>query len=546
MRKINSQEFLQGLNREGVENCIILNSVEVVNSELFTESIVISNCTFEQSVLISDCSFKGSLIFKDCIFKSDFKIHSCCFDYLCFDGENFKTVNFSGLIKKFSTGKIQFVKGVYEKLLIEAVLFECELEVNSITVEEIILLHTEFENKIRFDGTDLKIKTLFVEKNNFDNRLDFVLGSVYEMFHMRSSIFNGTVLFYLSFHVKMFLIGHIFSKLSFTINYLNNINSLSINSSTFDGEFHCHKPYNNEKVKGDLSVYLDGLLKGKLIFSDISINSFDVAGTNLGVITINNISIGDFSIVSFSNLNSFMINNLSPNMGNSYFVIDKSNVGKIELLNTNLKKFDEVVIVNSNVSDIVLSNSVLPEKIQIANKDSKIGYGPSEELELKEASFFRETYRQLRIALEKQGNQSLALSYKAKEFYFLRKELPFGWDKMLLYLNYISNNHGISWSRGVFFTLGTAFVFFTAYNLTLTESSKYFFWTLNTSGKETWQASIIGFDGYIDFLLSFPKVVVNEEPPLRSSSKVIILLARIFMGYGIYQTISAFRKYGKS
>ncbi|MGV3596926.1 MAG: pentapeptide repeat-containing protein [Bacteroidota bacterium] len=564
--KIFSNDFLKSLIQGKVQNLSVINSFTLEESKGLTDSLIITNCTFEKEVSISGCNFKGLIVFKNCIFNSavkisesvfrgdlqfngcifsnSLKIDSCSFNYLKFDGGEVEEVCFLGTIKSIDGGKVQFMGGDFKKIRIEVKLFECELEIKSASIYEIFFLESDFQDNVMFDGENLAIDWLFMEKCSFNKRLDFKKGTISGFLDFRKSNFYDTVLLYPDFKIKQLNLNNVSSGHSFTLNYFKNIDSISISSCHFEDEFLCHTDYNEEIINDNLSISLNGVIKGKLIFENLSISHFNVGATNLGIISINNVDVWNFTAVSLFNLNSFIINNLKSNSRTSFFVISESNVGKMELLNTNLKLFAEVIIVNSNVSEIVLSNSVLPEIIQIASENPRIGYGPSKEILLEWWSFYRETYRQLKIASEKQGNRNQALRYKAKEFYYLRKELDFGWDKILLYLNYISNNHGISWSRSVLFTLLTAFVFFILYNQTLPD--KYFYWTFDTTVKETYQAFLTGLSGYVDFLLSFPRIVVNEEKQLRVSSKLTILLARIFMGYGIYQTISAFRKYGKT
>jgi hypothetical protein len=564
MKKINSNEFVELLSKDLGGNDLLIGNISISGKRIgskivfidclfdndvsfkdyqFSDSLIFESCRFEGKFIISKTSFEKELHFNNCTISDSLEIYSCNFRRLKFDEGDINELYFSGPISQIPDSNITFEKGKFKKIKIEANEFGSELEVKSITANEIFISGTEFKKNVTFDSEELLINLLAIEKCNFNKRIDFKCGTISEFLDFRKSSFHDTALFYTEFNINQLFLNNIFSEHSFTINYFNNISSISISSCNFGDEFLCQKGYDKEKTNDDLSISLDGILKGKLIFADFSISHLDVSGTNLGIILINNVDVWNFTAVSFFNINSFIINNLGANSPNSFFVISESNVGKMELLNTNLKMFNEVIISSSNVSEIVLSNSALPEIIQIASKNPRIGYGPSKGSQLAESSFFRETYRQLRIAVEKQGNQNLALRYKSKEFYYLRKELPFGWDKVLLYINYISNNHGISWSRGILFTLSITFLFFIAYNQTL--SDKYFFWTFDLSFKDFYKAFSIGLDGYVDFLSSFPKIVLNEEKLSNTSSKIIVFLARIFMGYGIYQTISAFRKYGK-
>jgi len=56
------------------------------------------------------------------------------------------------------------------------------------------------------------------------------------------------------------------------------------------------------------------------------------------------------------------------------------------------------------------------------------------------------------------------------------------------------------------------------------------------------------FKDYILFITSFPKLSLDKYSTFNSIWYVslIIWLSRIFITYGIYQTVAAFRKYGKT
>lgn len=125
--------------------------------------------------------------------------------------------------------------------------------------------------------------------------------------------------------------------------------------------------------------------------------------------------------------------------------------------------------------------------------------------------------------------------YKKTTKYFQRKE-----ENIIIFFNYISNNFGQSWLRGLFFTLIFTAIFFSLFinlskiilefNFTwdsFCETTEYFIQFLNLTN---WN--------YHPF-----KIGINNEYHL---GYIILFIGRIFIGYGYYQIISAFRKYGKN
>lgn len=105
-----------------------------------------------------------------------------------------------------------------------------------------------------------------------------------------------------------------------------------------------------------------------------------------------------------------------------------------------------------------------------------------------------------------------------------------------LFLNYCSNDHGTSWVRGLGFTLFFA-VLFTR-------------WIYSTLGIDlVFDLSPSGVDffvkGFLDVLniLNYSDTINGIELPW--TGRVIHLISRVVIAYGVYQVVSAFRSYGK-
>lgn len=101
----------------------------------------------------------------------------------------------------------------------------------------------------------------------------------------------------------------------------------------------------------------------------------------------------------------------------------------------------------------------------------------------------------------------------------------------MLLLNWISNNNGKSWFRGVAFTLLVGLTGFYFYGRVL----------------DIKMVLPDFFQKYIVFISSFPKLGLKEysELPDTWDLSLVVWLTRIFISYGVFQTIAAFRKYGK-
>lgn len=111
-------------------------------------------------------------------------------------------------------------------------------------------------------------------------------------------------------------------------------------------------------------------------------------------------------------------------------------------------------------------------------------------------------------------------------------------ERLLLWLNKYSNNFNGSWIRGVWFTVIATFVFYFILNYYGLE--KPFFivdWKFNNFGNVS--------EGYLSLLDIFNLSNVNMDFQPTILGKYIIFLSKIFIAYGIYQTIYAFYKYRK-
>ena len=151
-----------------------------------------------------------------------------------------------------------------------------------------------------------------------------------------------------------------------------------------------------------------------------------------------------------------------------------------------------------------------------------------------------ETYRILKKHAKNSNNQFLAIRFAKEETETYSKILELKSknidSKGIFLLNRISNNHTTSWTLGILFTVTVGIIFF---YLAMISSSSYSaeFSILNWSDfKEM-------INKYLIFLL--PTHKFDDLYPNNSNPLVLIfdILGIIFIGYGIYQTIQAFRKY---
>jgi len=213
--------------------------------------------------------------------------------------------------------------------------------------------------------------------------------------------------------------------------------------------------------------------------------------------------------------------------------INECKISSINIQNTSIENMFSLS--NSNIEDIFINDlDVNGSKIQMNGVDFHI------------RTKDRFTARLLKEQAIIAHNIILYNNLKSQEMNLYWKELKkwkyivgiksfFSWlgEFILLGLNTLSNKNGLSWLRGIIFTLGVWFIFFSWFIVARDGWGDVFIWSderyIGQSINYFWLFS--GLDGIKGQSMSWGEVIP-------------FLLGKIFIGYGIYQTISAFRKYG--
>lgn len=154
----------------------------------------------------------------------------------------------------------------------------------------------------------------------------------------------------------------------------------------------------------------------------------------------------------------------------------------------------------------------------------------------------RETYRIIKDTFHKEGNQIESLKYYRNEMIIYEKEINrtksenYIEEKISLFLNKISNRFGTSWVQGLKFTIFVTVIFYILFLLVLQDELKFEF---------SWLAISQTIKHFIEFLNIAKWNIEPFDIKNYNWGYVFLFLGRIFIGYGYYQIIQAFRKYGK-
>lgn len=285
----------------------------------------------------------------------------------------------------------------------------------------------------------------------------------------------------------------------------------------------------------------------------------------------------------------------SPPEVESSFSIIRSSLGRTEFIGSDLNSFGTLRFENSNLLNTFFEGSKWPEKITaIAKENSDVN------------NQLRIAYGQLKKVAQNQGdmiqanryyqNEINAYSYSLHEIQwpgFIKAFFSYcvsikNWflnilmcilnktrcllskitpkflktflkglksflisltreslEKVTLFLNYISNNHGSSWGRAFIFTASATvvFYFFVCYSLGITPEFTPEGWG---NFKDHISHGIFQFF-LITHDVKFMEEVVDENVVIEYNSCTYLadIFGRIFISYGIYQFIQAFRKHGR-
>lgn len=167
-------------------------------------------------------------------------------------------------------------------------------------------------------------------------------------------------------------------------------------------------------------------------------------------------------------------------------------------------------------------------------------------LDVKIKSAGRETFRIIKNEFLKQNDRIEALKYHAREMNAYWRELALKvikydvksfWeylkvlgDILILTLNTLSNRFGLSWMIGLIFTFSTTWLMYCWYldYICICPPENISFWKY-----------------YPQFLSPLHELQFIENAQLTNGAYVIDFLGRAVSSFGIYQTVQAFRKFGR-
>lgn len=182
------------------------------------------------------------------------------------------------------------------------------------------------------------------------------------------------------------------------------------------------------------------------------------------------------------------------------------------------------------------STVLLPNKTRLYELDDRENR-PSRKLLLKRV---RESFRRIKQELRSEGNNIDALKFHQYEMAIYKIEIDEHGnfeDKVALWFNRISNDFGSSWWRGVVFTLIVTLIFYITFLIFISDELVFDFCSDSIGST-------------IKFYIQFLNLTYWDYQPFGINNYtwgyICLFVGRIFIGYGYFQIIQAFRKHGKN
>lgn len=285
--------------------------------------------------------------------------------------------------------------------------------------------------------------------------------------------------------------------------------------------------FNNENAGAETSI------------DNVSLYSLSLSGQPIGKISVENTTIGNFYLSEFSPKGEVGFYNINPrkeNQEETKISIHKSNLDKVWFDNVYFGDFDRLSFYRSKFSSASFTSCSFPEEYKTYEKFSpveNIHYPENRTINHHKDQY--EIFLQLKKALESTGNSYEAQKLQAISHTALNKVPSITpADKVILFLNRISNNHGLSIGEPFYWFLGISISFYLLY-----------LWSLGLAFQCTkFDPNLIGY--YFSFIDITHKsdFLVNKDK-LSGWSLTIDSIHKFLIGYLIYQFVAAFRKYGK-
>ena len=307
-------------------------------------------------------------------------------------------------------------------------------------------------------------------------------------------------------------------------------------------------------IIGNVNIEGTTALSGNINFEGLQVTTTKLSGTlsnvNLGL---TNVKFKNLNLLAFDNQSKLRLRKLIP-LANSTFNIIDSDLNAAYLNNIDFKQISKTTIYNSTLRNLIYSDIKWPKDIFVSKAEHVLP---------KEDKFFRyqNLYRQLKQAAKLNDNKPDELRFQKTEWEFIRKtgqkdkssKMERIVDWFILFTNR-SNSYGTNWIKPICLLVATNFFFYTFTLIALSKDVSLF--DLCQPWAKSELATLISEKAWLYLHFFNPTHNLKHFEPLlepehftsfitNKSAMSLNVLMRLSTSYFIYQTIVAFRKFSR-
>lgn len=479
------------------------------------------NVKFEKTIFFAGVDFRG-LIFLDDISFTQIDISQShtiedlplikgllSFKLSTFKGE----VNFNALLWD-SSDNFHFSDNTYEK---DVKFMFCK--VNSMSDCSFDFTNSQFNGNVLFEGSgrnsssiNSSLSQIDFSNSHFRQKLKIIYVELGEVI-MQNCHFYNTVNITHNSYKDTFYLDFSFSSIKCLFFIDSDLGDDKGEIINLKESISFHKAL----INSDAFVFIRNVnfeMKDKSQNGEIDLSYSNILGT---------VAIQDTQLTRLNLDKSTIIGHVNVENVNVENYINRGTVTRLK--NESLKRNDSIAAIGYKSIEIEYYKRELSDKYDEIFKEIKEKYL----MRLLKGSPF------IRIRLWKRTKNSCKW---VKNLGAVLYQIPVT-ERILLFLNTASNKNGLSWSRGIIFTMLVSFIFFVLINYFGVDNEIFRFgWVSWSSFGEVWKSYMQVLD-----VLNFNNELKNFE--FNAIGTILFFLSKIFIAYGVYQTISAFRKYGK-
>lgn len=401
-----------------------------------------------------------------------------------------------------------------------------EVEIKSSNLEHLIIANSTFEKEVLIK--DIDTNEIRIKNSTFYKDVSISIKKLSEI-----------LLLYQTEFTKSFMVDYS----SAHKNYGKITEQFLLSNITVKDDFNI---FGDSTTLNILRINANNRLSGVFNIIGFKETICTLKGSNLNA----NIYLTDFEFSTlhfkqFFNTSSVSVNNAKGIFDKSKLIIDNSNLSNCNFSNVDFESFTKVEIENSALTNANFINTAWFKHAQLNNHLTKeTGYYAKT----------REVYRQLKFALEKQGDRIQSLEFKRLEMQVFKEdqfskykwyERIFNQDRFILWVGQ-TNNFGQSWLKPVgIFTL-FLFPLYFLIMVGLSEKLHYSFYFNDSSVQTTlseFGKYFYAIPDLINPVHSLKKLFPSHEIP--ALTYWIDFTLKLISSFFIFQTIAAFRKYMK-